>query len=77
MSYVTNFKLACLITNGKVRSERLSEDTTYIFPQVRMHENITVRTVPTKVKATEHAPWFERALKAMEMPSIELAAIDR
>lgn len=47
----------------------------YIFPQVRMHENITVITVPTNVKPTEHAPWFERALKAMEIPNIELEAV--
>jgi hypothetical protein len=36
-----------------------------IFPQVLMHEKITVAIVPTKVNATEHAPWLERAFRAM------------
>jgi hypothetical protein len=43
-----------------------------IFPHVRMQENITVRTVPTNVKATEQAPWFERALNAMDIARREL-----
>jgi hypothetical protein len=43
-----------------------------IFPHVRMQENMIVRTVPTNVKATEQAPWSERALNPMEMARILL-----
>jgi hypothetical protein len=43
-----------------------------IFPHVRMQEKMTVSTMPTNVNATEQAPWFESALKAMDIARREL-----
>ena len=43
-----------------------------ILPHVRMQENMIVRIVPTNVKATEQAPWFERALRPMDIARILL-----
>jgi len=42
-----------------------------ILPHVLMQEKMTVATIPTKVNATEQAPWSLRAFRAMDMAKRE------